>query len=222
MIDIINKLLQFLSDNMYPQFKTWEQLLQDTNYIFKWDRLLKEDYQIAYEKALKYVAKKDFYKASMMFAEAAGKGARTKNDDWIWGMMYCSCESILWYGNPEALVQFCYDMQECFDDFPKWMDAKMGICGIAHCLLGEVKKEINDKKHLFYLSGWFLMQYFEKTGYFKNYANELPYYIIFGYVCYMNGGEECLLSYAMDVKQKLPKEYALKVFSAWKQMKIIS
>ena len=62
MIDITNKLLQFLSDNMFSQFKTWDQLLSDTNKIFKWDRLVKEDYQILYEKGLEYAGQRNYKK----------------------------------------------------------------------------------------------------------------------------------------------------------------
>lgn len=216
---MFDKKLEVISSNLFPQFKSLKQLMSDTNHIFHWDRLAYSDSQILYEKAVDCYGRKQYEKAAELFVQAAVKVKKSPDD--YWKMMYCACESTLWSGNPTALVDYTYELYEQYHGFPKWLDKELGLCGIAHCLLADSCRDKEEKEELINRAGVFLMQYFEKTGYFKDYVNELPYYIFFGYACYHEKGQLCLLSYATEMRTGLPAVYREKVVDAWKQLGIL-
>lgn len=218
---MIDGLLKLLSDNMYPQLKTWEQLLQDTNSIFRWDRLVKEEYQILYEKGVEYARRKEYQKAGETFYKAATLSERKKQTDVSYKMLYCAWECALWCGNPEPLVGYTKEMYDIYKGkTPQWLIERLGNCGIAHICFADIQKSQQEALQIYKLGGWLFTQYFDKTGDYKDFENEWIYYVFYGVACYKTGGKECLLSYAYDMKKHVPDNYVEKVLRGWNIMVI--
>ena len=213
---------KIIADNMFPQFKSWEQLLHDTNHIFHWDNLLKEDYQIEYEKALKYAKRKEFHKASEAFAKAATMAVSKRQEEISKYLTYCFCEATLRCGNPEALVQFTQEMYEYHNrKFPKWMVEKLGMCGIAYALMADDTKDLSSAKELYRVSGWLLTEYFNETGDFKDYNNEIIYYTFYGYILHKTNNDAALLAYLTELRNNVPTDCIHTVIKWWEKLGIV-
>lgn len=219
MIDITNKLMQFLSDNMFSQFKTWDQLLSDTNKIFKWDRLVKEDYQILYEKGLEYAGQRNYKKAGETFYKAASLAERKKQDEMAQKMLYCAWECALWCGNPEPLTMYTGEMYSTYNNkIPSWLVERLGTCAMAHVGYAEMIKDKKKSAEYHRLGGWLFTQYFNKTGDYKDYDNEWIFYVFYGYSTFKVGGAEYFASYVYDMKKHVPEKYVRKVLKCWDEM----
>lgn len=216
---MVNKVLNIMSNNMYPQFKSWEQLLHDTNDFFHWDRLLKEDYQLQYEKAMKYVKVKDYKRAGEEFYNAAILAERKKKRDLSEFFSFSAWESALWYGNPEPLIGFTQEIYQIHHDtWPVWIEKKFGICAVAYLVQADSSKDRHEALTLYKISGWFLSLYFEKTGDFKNYEKEWIYYVMYGYCIYQIKNSKAFISFYFDMCRNVPERYCDMVREKWKEL----
>lgn len=207
---------------MYPQFKSWEQLLHDTNHILHWDNLLKEDYQIKYDRAMRYVKEKNFRKAGEAFYKAASLAENQNKKELTEFFLYCTWEAAFWCGNASPIINYTQEMYEIHNSlFPEWMLEKLGICGIAYAVGADAAKTKLEKSKLYSLSGWLLTKYFDATGDFKNYSGEMAYYIYYGYDFYMSGNKDAFALYILALKENVPASYVKIVFECWKEMNII-
>lgn len=216
---ITNKLLQLVFDNMFPQFKTWEQLLSDTNWIFKWDKLVKDESQILYEKGLEYAKRKDYKKAGETFYKAATLEENKKQMEATYKMLYCAWECALLCGNPEPLAMYTGEMYAIYKNkIPNWLTERLGMCAVAHVGYADIVKDKKEAAEYNRLAGWLFTQYFDKTGDYKDFEKEWIFYVFYGYSTYKVGGAEYFASYAYDMKKHVPEKYVRKVLECWDVM----
>lgn len=204
---------------MFPQFKSWEQLLHDTNNTFHWDRVLKEDYQLKYEKAMQYAKKKDYRRAGEEFYNAAVLATRKNQKDLSEFFSFSAWEAVLWYGNPEPLVGFTQEIYELHHNaWSTWIDKKLGICAVAYLVQADYTKNRQEALKLYKLAGWLFTQFFNATGDFKNYDKEWVYYVMYGYCHYQVKSPQAFISYFREMCRNVPEKYCDMVIEQWRKL----
>ncbi len=197
---------------MFPQFKTWGQLLNDTNLIFKWDKLTKSEVELLYEKGLEYANRREYKKAGETFYKAASKAEKKNQQDDAHKMLYCAWECALKCGNPEPLAEFTYAVyEELNQQFPAWMIERLGMCGVAFVGYAQITEDKQLAALRYKMGGWLLTKYFDETGDFKNFEEEWIYYVFYACANLEIGGKEYLASYLYEMKKNVPEKYVLKV-----------
>lgn len=201
---------------MFPQFKTWEQLLSDTNGIFRWDRLVREEYQIQYEKGLEYAGQRNYKKAGETFYKAASLAEKKNQMETTYKMLYCAWECALLCGNPEPLAEYTREIFSIYKKkIPQWLVERLGNCGVAYVGYASITKDKRKSAELYRLGGWIFTEYFNRTGDFKNYDKEWIYYVFYGIACYKTGGLPSFAGFGYDMSRNVPEVYIDKVLKAW-------